>query len=273
MGIIIQVMKKGVHHKKCAMLKFETIYKLTPYFVEYEDGKELYPSFKLSRDVFSLHRTWQQAMKAMSGLPYWKSALYCWTLSEIPLGIDIVQGESFSEYVFDKYGAGWCGRPYTNMYANPAPKGFDEEEFSTDIFSRRFFPGRKPDDLHFAPGDIIEVFYYEGNPDFNGDLHAELAIVVDLPPSVTEISQRWESLDKNDIRMTGNEDFDKAARFGESMDKYKVIFDSDSHKTIASLDNPRELVCSCPTHCAMRQYGEPPAEMCDRLMQLWEMVK
>ena len=53
---------------------------------------------------------------------------------------------------------------------------------------RNLFWGRKPEEIKFKPGDVVEILGCPGN-DFWGNESVDLAIVVKTPPTVAEVEE------------------------------------------------------------------------------------
>jgi hypothetical protein len=124
------------------------------------------------------------------------------------------------------------------------PQGVSEIDFDNHIYSRGYFYGRKPEEIRFKKGDIIEILCYEGNQ-FWGEGSVELAIVVDTPPTVEDISAKLKTFLFSGENLTGHRGFNIGSRFNALDDCYTVIPASLPARTESN------LLDSCPTHCAM----------------------
>ncbi len=75
-----------------------------------------------------------------------------------------------------------------NTYADFFPLNCHGDEYN--YWGRRnLFWGRKPEEIRFKPGDIVEVMGYPGNH-YWGNNSINLAIVVKAPPIVDETRNR-----------------------------------------------------------------------------------
>ena len=112
---------------------------------------------------------------------------YAYVITEIPLRIDTnldYYGISLSERVYSPDGTLWGERDYCNI-------------IPTDCLSHEFnywgrlclFMGRKPEEIKFKPGDIVEVLGYRGNFYWSSN-RVDLAIVVKCPPTDSELSEK-----------------------------------------------------------------------------------
>lgn len=227
-------------------MKIDSIFKLIPYITRpHRLEKFCYPTFKLeSREAFYF-RTVEEAEAAISDANIRSCGdCYCWALRELPLGVNILPVESFSERIYLPDGQLWSERRYADMVPSIIPPQYREIEFDNYIYGRRFFSGRRPEEIRFKPGDIIEIFCYHGNG-YWGDSSVELAIVLDTPPTVDEMTQRVDHHLKTATNLTGDRGFDLGARFNAHDDVYAVVA---AYESIEPEENPIDF---CPSHCAM----------------------
>lgn len=244
------------------IMDFKTIFKLTRYDARKSKGRR-YPTFRVEADARSTYfSTRAEAEEAMKHLTRYDHDAYCWVLSELPLGINHLYDESFSERVYLPDGQLWVERPYADMQPCDIPPQYGEIEFDNYIYGRNYFAGRKPEEILFQPGDIIEVFCYTGNF-YWGDGYVELAIVLEAPPTVdmiSGISNRY--LTSGHSRLTGNREFDLGIQIRARYDAYTIVA---AYESLNTEDNPIDY---CPTHCAMRLTGEVSAKMRNKLETL-----
>lgn len=227
-------------------MKIDSIFKLIPYTTRpHQLEKSCYPTFGLeSREAFYF-RTLEEAEAAISDTNIrCYGDCYCWALRELPLGLNILPEESLSERVYLSNGQLWSERSYADVLPSIIPPQYREIEFDNYIYGRRFFAGRRPEEIRFKPGDIIEVFCYNGNGYWD-DGTVELAIVIDTPPTIDEMTQRVENYLKTAADLTGDRGFDLGARFNVHDDVYAVVA---ANEPTEPEDNPIDF---CPTHCTM----------------------
>ena len=224
-------------------MHIDTIFKLTLYTIHPSHWKR---SNRLEGRVTAYFRTKEEAEEAMPHI--WGHTLgesYCWVLSELPLGVTFLPEESFSERVYLPDGQLWSERPYADMFPRDIPMQYSEIEFDNYIYGRRFFAGRKPEEIRFQPGDIIEILCHPGNH-YWSDGSVELAIVIDTPPTINEIAKQTEHYLKTDKHLTGDRGFDLGVKFNALNDAYAVV------TGYVSADTEENPIDFCPTHCAMQ---------------------
>ena len=149
---------------------------------------------------------------------------YAYVITEIPFGINVsehLQADSFSERIYLSDGTLWGINDYAiiTQWGPPYPGG--ELELGHYLGKKRMFYGRKPDEIRFKPGDIVEVFGYPGN-DYWSDNVVNLAIVVKTPPSIEEISRKVEHYPSSHSGYDVS-DHSLGFKFGNHLDIYEVI--------------------------------------------------
>ena len=245
-------------------MHIDTIFKLTFYTIHPSHWKR---SNRLEGRVTAYFRTKEEAEEAMPHI--WGHTLgecYCWVLSELPLGVTFLPEESFSERVYLPDGQLWSERPYADMFPRDIPMQYSEIEFDNYIYGRRFFAGRKPEEIRFQPGDIIEILCHPGNH-YWSDGSVELAIVIDTPPTINEIAKQTEHYLKTDKHLTGDRGFDLGVKFNALNDAYAVV------TGYVSADTEENPIDFCPTHCAMQARMEVVStRMRNKLERLREKV-
>lgn len=243
-------------------MEFKTIFKLTRYDTRKSKSRR-YPTFRVEADARSTYfSTREEAEERLRYLTSYDRDAYCWVLSEIPLEINHLSYESFSERVYLPDGQLWGERPYADMMPDDIPPQFGEIEFDNYLYGRNYFAGRKPEEIRFQPGDLIEIFCYDGN-DYWGDGCGELAIVLEAPPTfdmISGISNRY--LTSGHSLLTGNREFDLGIQIRARYDAYTIVA---AYESLSTEDNPIDY---CPTHCAMRLTGEVSARMRNKLEAL-----
>lgn len=160
---------------------------------------------------------------------------YAYVITEIPLRVDInldYYGISLSERVYSPDGTLWGKGDFCNII----PDSCASSEFNN--WGRLcLFEGRKPEEIKFKPGDIVEVFGYTGN-DYWSNNCVDLAIVVKCPPTDSELSEKLEQYLATHI---GFDVCDHALcyEFGSRQDEYEVLplayGEIDHSPTIATL--------------------------------------
>ena len=145
---------------------------------------------------------------------------YAYVITEIPLRIDTnldYYGTSLSERVYSPDGTLWGKRDYCNIIPDNC---FSPEEYN--YWGRLcMFEGRKPEEIIFKPGDIVEVFGYPGNFNWSNN-EVNLAIVVKCPPTVSEVAEK---LQQYLATHNGFDICDHAlcCEFGYREDEYEVL--------------------------------------------------
>lgn len=228
-------------------MHIDTIFKLTLYTVSTPYRKRRCCP---KGNVTAYFHTKEEAEEAMSYIGEDVSEeRYCWVLSELPLGVTFLPYENFSERVYLPDGQLWSERLYADMLPRDIPKPYSEIEFDNYIYGHRFFAGRRPEEIKFQPGDIIEILCHSGNH-YWSEGALELAIVIDTPPTVDEIERQTEHYLKNTEHLTGDRGFDLGAKFNVLHDAYAVVA---AHISADTEENPIDF---CPTHCAMLPRSE-----------------
>lgn len=172
-----------------------SIFKVTTYEYQFPSPKKVkYPCFKLRKTTSSFHLSLYEAETQVKNAVHnskeasEKVALdtYAHVITEYPLGMDIdteVFGQSLSEWVYGSDGALLGEREYCNFI--PSSCHLPEEYNHWSMLC--LFKGRKPEEIKFKPGDIVEIFGFPGN-DYWNDGEVNLAIIVKCPPTVEEVA-------------------------------------------------------------------------------------
>ena len=209
-----------------------SIFRVTTYEYQYHLPKRIhYPSFRLrtANTAFLLTLKEAEEWVAHKGSFYRRInednkpssyyGTYAYVITEIPLKIDTnldFFGLSLSERVYGPDGTLWGKRDYCNII----PENCLSHEFN--YWGRLCqFKGRKPEEIKFKPGDIVEVFGYPGN-DYWSNNWVDLAIVVKCPPTVSEMSEK---LQQYRATHSGFDLCDHALcyEFGSRQDEYEVL--------------------------------------------------
>lgn len=247
------------------MLNIDTIYKLTPHCVRNHKTKHRYPTYKLYTYSSSFFHTVEEAELFLKDCPMSSLDAYCYSLSELPMGMDFLDGDSFSERIYFPNGQLWGVRDYANISPVSIPAPYTEIEFDNDIYGRCLFTGRDPEEIRFKRGDIIEIFCY-GASKYWSRGKVELAIVVDTPPSKEEMTRYMESYlkDKSNC-LTGDRGFDLGIRFNARYDAYTVI-----PAYVPTNTAVQDLTDHCDTFCAMQPHYKVSQRIQTRLHGLLE---
>ena len=248
------------------MIDIPTIYRLAAYSI-CPPRLQKYPTYGCRCSLLSYYKTKEEALEKMRK-DYTRYChawdYYCLVLSELPLGIAMREGESFSEQFYLPDGTLWSERSYA--YATPwiIPSGYSELEFDNYIYGKGAFFGRQNEEIRFQRGDIIEIFCYEGN-DYWGGGRIELAIVVSPPPTVEEMTERIENHLKTDPHLTGDRGFDIGIQYNAGDDAYLVI-----PAYLSLHDDAENLTDHCPTHCAFKPRLKVSSRMRNKLLRQLE---
>lgn len=241
-----------------------SIYRLDSYFVWPPRGI-YYPTFRLKNSATAFFNTREEAEEAMKTMLKHRD-LYCRVLSELPVGVNFHYGESFSDRIYLPDGQLWSERPYACMYPYDIPSPYSEIEYDNYLYGRCFFQGRKAQEIRFKPGDIIEIFGYEGNHYWSAG-YGELAIVLDTPPTEDEMKARAEHYLKTSQHLTGDKGFDLGVQFNYHDDAYAIV------AALGNIDSESNPVDFCPTYCAMMPSMEKVStKMRNKLESLREKV-
>ena len=249
-------------------MNIDTIFKLILYTQPWSAKKSRYPTYRLeSRMSFYFH-TKEEAEAAIKdgNIRCWRDC-YCWALREFPLGAGVLPSESLSERIYLPDGQLWSERLTNEIYPDTVPHVYDEKEFDNYIYAHRFFAGRKPEEIRFKPGDLIEIFCYDGN-DYWSDGYVELAIVIQAPPTEDEMAERADHYLKTSTDLTDDRNYDLGMRFYHRDDIYAVVA---AYQPANPDANPIDF---CPTHCAMPPHMEKVSpRMRQKLERLRELVE
>ena len=221
-----------------------SIFRVTTYEYQYYLPKKIhYPSFRLRTANTAFLLTLKEAEEWVAEKSsYYRNndnkpfATYAYVITEIPLKFDTnldVFRLSLSERVYSPDGTLWGKRDYCNIIPNGC---FSPEEYN--YWGRLcLFGGRKPEEIKFKPGDIVEVLGYPGNFYWSSN-RVDLAIVVKCPPTVSEMSEK---LQHYRATHSGFDLCDHALsiEFGSREDEYEVLSlaceEIDHSPTIATL--------------------------------------
>lgn len=250
------------------MIEIPTIYRLAAYSTR-PPRLQKYPTYGCRCSFQSYYKTKEEALETMQkdytryhSYNIWD--YYCLVLSEMPMGIAMIEGESFSDQLYLPDGTLWSERSYA--YEKPwiIPSPYSEIEFDNYIYGKGAFFGRRNEEIRFQRGDIIEIFCYEGNFYWGGG-RIELAIVVSPPPTIEEMTERIEKYLKTDPYLTGDRDFDIGIHFNAGDDAYLVI---PAYQSLH--DDAENLTDHCPTHCAFKPRLKVSTRMRNKLLRQLE---
>ena len=245
-------------------IKVESIYKVTPYYFARNLRHLHYPEFKTNVLETMYVRTLEEVEEYVKITenhyssskeedPRFISDKYAYVVFEIPLGFEThtdVLGENLSTRIYLPDGSLWGA----NTYADFIPINSLGDVYN--YWGRRnMFWGRRPEEIKFKPGDIVEVLCYPGNHYWDNKC-VSLAIIVDVPPTIDEISERRK------IYLETHSGFDVCdhalcRKFGHQLDTYKVlspVCDVIDHAPTISVFSPILPVSSRRRNAMLRMY-------------------
>lgn len=182
--------------------------------------------------------------------------LYAYVVIEIPLREEVnveVLNQNLSLRTYLPDGTLWGKNDYGHFMPNCAIG----DEYN--VWGRRnLFWGRKPEEIRFKPGDIVEVLGCPGN-DYWGNETVDLAIVVKAPPTIAEVEEMrkryFETHSGFDLR-----DHALSTVFDSSLDTYEVI-----PYTYGGLDH-------APTICVFKPAKQVSTKRKKALMEMYKHV-
>lgn len=245
-----------------------TIFQVTPYTIPIDKRYCKYPTYHCQREVHRYYLTKEEALAAVRVCDDASMGhnIYCIVVSEIPLGTPMFEGESFSEQLYLADGTLWGERTYAQITVRDVPEQYGEIEYDNYLYGRWAFYGRKPEEIRFQKGDIIEIFCHPGNS-YWGDHYIELAIVVDTPPTVEEMTERIRQLLTSEKFRPEEKEFIIGTTFTYWDDTYKVI-----PAYLSLNDDVGNLIDKCPTHCAFAPHQKVSARMRNKLLRQLERM-
>lgn len=245
-------------------MEVESIYKIMPNYFAKSWSHLHYPEFKTKVRETMYVRTLEEVEGYFrkigdryscfkEDVPGFISNKYAYVVLEIPLGYEThtdVLGENLSTRIYLPDGSLWG----ENKYADFIPLSSHGDEYN--YWGRRnMFYGHRPEEIKFKPGDIVEVFGYPGNH-FWGNECVSLAIIVDVPPTIDEMSERRKQYLETH---SGFDVCDHALcrEFGNDEDTYKVLSpfcDAIDHAPTISVFNPILPVSSRRRNAMLKMY-------------------
>lgn len=250
-------------------MEISSIFQIKPYWLH---GWPKYPTCANKRLPHRYFQTREEAVaeiqKFVAANSFRQHRIYCIVLSELPLGIPMYESDSFSEQLFLPDGTLWSERAYAQMMViHDVPPQYTEAEYDRYMYGRCAFYGRKPEDIRFQRGDIIEIFCHEGCEYWMGNGQVELAMVVDTPPTIDEMTNRINLYLNEDPSPTDDRELYIGMRFNHRHDAYTVIPACHSLH-----EEPKEIIDFCPTHCAFAPRQKVSAKMRNKLAKQLERV-
>ena len=245
----------------------ESIFKVMPYYLARSWRKQHYPVLKTNVLETLYMRTLEEAEDYVFGRgrsykefmvehpEYSKLSLrYSYVVVELPIGLEIhpTLGQNLSTRIYLPDGTIWG----ENTYADFIPLNCLGEEYN--YWGRRnMFGGRKPEEIRFKPGDIVEVMGYPGNRYWGND-SVNLAIVVKTPPTVDEVAAMRKQY------MSTHSGFDicdhaMCHEFGNHLDTYEVLSfacDQIDHAPTISVFNTTKQVSSKRRNALQKMYDD-----------------
>lgn len=251
-------MNKIANDSNASTISFPTIYRLARYSLRKKWFK--YPTGSYFTEPYTFFQTKEEALEVIQkNRGVWDD--YCIVLSEIPLGVPMRDGDSFSDQIFLPDGTLWSERRYAQAMPWEIPHQYQEIEYDNYIYGKCAFYGRNTEEIRFHRGDIIEIFCYEGC-EFWSAGHIELAIVVSEPPTIGEMNTRIDKYLQEEKHLTGDRGFDIGIHFNAREDAYTVI---PAYLSInEAIDN---LIDYCPTHCAFPPHKNVSSRMRAKLLK------
>ena len=245
----------------------ESIFKVMPYYLARSWRKQHYPVLKTNVLETLYMRTLEEAEDYVFGRgrsykefmvehpEYSKLSLrYSYVVVELPIGLEIhpTLGQNISTRIYLPDGTIWG----ENTYADFIPLNCLGEEYN--YWGRRnMFGGRKPEEIRFKPGDIVEVMGYPGNRYWGND-SVNLAIVVKTPPTVDEVAAMRKQY------MSTHSGFDicdhaMCHEFGNHLDTYEVLSfacDQIDHAPTISVFNTTKQVSAKRRNALQKMYDD-----------------
>jgi hypothetical protein len=245
----------------------ESIFKVMPYYLARSWRKQHYPVLKTNVLETLYMRTLEEAEDYVFGRgrsykefmvehpEYSKLSLrYSYVVVELPIGLEIhpTLGQNLSTRIYLPDGTIWG----ENTYADFIPLNCLGEEYN--YWGRRnMFGGRKPEEIRFKPGDIVEVMGYPGNRYWGND-SVNLAIVVKTPPTVDEVAAMRKQY------MSTHSGFDicdhaMCHEFGNHLDTYEVLSfacDQIDHAPTISVFNTTKQVSAKRRNALQKMYDD-----------------
>lgn len=245
----------------------ESIFKVMPYYLARSWRKQHYPVLKTNVLETLYMRTLEEAEDYVFGRgrsykefmvehpEYSKLSLrYSYVVVELPIGLEIhpTLGQNLSTRIYLPDGTIWG----ENTYADFIPLNCLGEEYN--YWGRRnMFGGRKPEEIRFKPGDIVEVMGYPGNRYWGND-SVNLAIVVKTPPTVDEVAAMRKHY------MSTHSGFDicdhaMCHEFGNHLDTYEVLSfacDQIDHAPTISVFNTTKQVSAKRRNALQKMYDD-----------------
>ena len=250
------------------MRKIESIFRLIEYdYVWHNKRKLRYPTFRVVQREIMYFKTLDEVEAYMQRVARYYLEdnndcpkddfyvdVYAYVVIEHPLGVELMssRGDNLSTRVYGRDGILW-GK---NQYANFFPRFCSKPDEFNYWGRQNMFLGREPEEIRFKPGDIVEIFGYPGNVYWSED-EVNLAIIVNTPPTVTEVSaMREKYLDTH----SGFDlcDHAQSTIFDRHLDAYEVIsscFAGIDHASTISVFEPTKKV-SARRHAALRDMYE-----------------
>ena len=238
-----------------------------PYYLARSWRKQHYPVLKTNVLETLYMRTLEEAEDYVFGRgrsykefmvehpEYSKLSLrYSYVVVELPIGLEIhpTLGQNLSTRIYLPDGTIWG----ENTYADFIPLNCLGEEYN--YWGRRnMFGGRKPEEIRFKPGDIVEVMGYPGNRYWGND-SVNLAIVVKTPPTVDEVAAMRKQY------MSTHSGFDicdhaMCHEFGNHLDTYEVLSfacDQIDHAPTISVFNTTKQVSAKRRNALQKMYDD-----------------
>ena len=200
------------------MVNIDSIFKLTYYCVR---KKQKFPAFKTRRGNVLYFKDLDHANEYIANKSKYydekHNDIYAYTLTEIPLGVEIRNWEYLSSRIYLPDGTLWGEDAYAHFFPHSGLSPVDYNYWGR----KNMFHGRHNDQIKFKPGDIVEILGCPENIYWSDD-EINLAVIVKTPSSATEI---YEQLEQYIATHSGFDTCEHAlsTEFGSSLDTYEVL--------------------------------------------------
>lgn len=202
-------------------LKECSVFRLTHY--DRKGGSSSATSFALQASPSLLFPTLQEAEERMrQDVRNKDERTYAYVIVEEPVGLPCRDDESLSVRVYQPDGTLWSTQPYARLVQWDAPTT-DAEEYNR--FGRlRQFDGRKPEEVHFKAGDVVEILCCKHTAYWNTDEPCVERAVVEATPLLRDevLRSKKDYLEVLRVLDRENDDHDLGYAYGGDDDCYRV---------------------------------------------------
>lgn len=145
-------------------MKEDIIYRLR---IKRRSTAAMYPSFHIHDAELFFYPTKEAAEDKMRGFG-WEPDLYCFIIEACPYNRDVTN-RAYRRWVYDDEGV-LISETLCSEFEDPKTREQDE-----------YFPGRRPDQCRFKPGDIVEYVFNDT---------VTLGIVMECPPTPEDVADK-----------------------------------------------------------------------------------